>query len=195
MDVIVSAGHIHPSHPTPSTPNHEPNSLQIKVRIPYMPPSPFSAEKLKNQANTATSVCKVAATPLRQTTTKPPMPTRRLIPMIPIPLTKLEKDFDYRAWHRKLYGPDITVVAVTDVPEGWVLVDGITHLHGFRLTVSDYGPQPTGKIKKHWNRFNRADPNWRANMKRASNGLPPVDEWNIGVEYAWDGMCFASCLN
>ena len=31
-------------------------------------------------------------------------------------------------------------------------------------------------------------------MKRAHNGLPPVDEWNIGVEYEWDGMCFTSTL-
>ena len=195
MDIVESAGHTHPLQSTPPTPpKHESNCRQIKVRIPYMPPSPYSAEKLKNQAKTGTSASKVVATPLGQTTTKPRMPTRRLIPMIPIPIAELKEDFDYRAWHRKLYGPDITVVAVTDVPKGWVLVDGITHWLGFRLIVLDYGPQ-TEKIKKRWNRFNRTDPNWRANVKRAHNGLPPVDEWNVGVEYEWDGMCFTSRLD
>ena len=196
MDV-VSANHAYPWQRIPPTPpKHESNRPPIKVRIPYMPPSPYSAEKLKHQAKT-TSAPKVVATPPPQTITKSPMPARRLIPMIPIPLAELKEDFDHLdhvAWHRKLYGPNIIVVAVTDVPEGWVLVDGMTQWRGFRLIALDYGPQPMEKIKKRWNPFDRTDPNWRANRKRAQNGLPPVDVWNVGVEYEWDGMCFASFL-
>ena len=60
--------------------------------------------------------------------------------------------------------------------------------------VLDYRPQPAEKIKKRWNRSGRTDLNWRENIKRAEYRLPPVDEWNIGVEYEWDGMCFTSCL-
>ena len=50
---------------------------------------------------------------------------RRLIRKILIPFEDLNEDFDLHAWHKKLYGPHITVVTATGVPDGWVLVDGI----------------------------------------------------------------------
>ena len=49
-----------------------------------------------------------------------------------------------------------------------------------------FDPSPAlTKIKKHWNPFDRDDPNLEVNLSRAQNGLPPIDEWNIGVEYTY----------
>ena len=50
--------------------------------------------------------------------------TRRLIRMIRIPLDEIDEDFDEDAWNKKVYGPDIIVVDMRNVPKGWVLVDG-----------------------------------------------------------------------
>jgi len=48
----------------------------------------------------------------------------------------------------------------------------------------DPSPSPK-KIKKHWNPFDTDDPNWKVNRDRTENGLPPIDLWNIGVEYTY----------
>jgi hypothetical protein len=50
--------------------------------------------------------------------------TRRLIRMIRIPLDEIDEDFDEAAWNKKVYGPDVIVVDMRNVPKGWVLVDG-----------------------------------------------------------------------
>ena len=50
--------------------------------------------------------------------------TRRLISMIRIPIDQINENFDQDAWNKKVYGPDIIVVDMRAVPEGWVLVDG-----------------------------------------------------------------------
>ena len=54
----------------------------------------------------------------------PPIYTRRLIPMKYIPVDEIDENFDEDSWFRKLYGPDILVVATCGLPEGWILVDG-----------------------------------------------------------------------
>jgi hypothetical protein len=41
------------------------------------------------------------------------------------------------------------------------------------------------KIKKRWDPFDRDDPNLELNLNRAQYGLPPIDDWNIGVEYTY----------
>ena len=51
---------------------------------------------------------------------------------------------------------------------------------------------PTEKIKKRWNPFDTDDPNFEINRDRAENGLPPIDLWNIGVEYTYKRI--HSCL-
>lgn len=50
-------------------------------------------------------------------------------------------------------------------------------------------PNPPKKIKRRWNQNDppSKDPNWSENTIRARYGLPPIDAWNIGVEYEWDG--------
>lgn len=50
------------------------------------------------------------------------------------------------------------------------------------LLMIDRSPAPK-KIKKRWNPFDTDDPNWEINFDRAEIGLPPIDLWNIGVEY------------
>ena len=47
---------------------------------------------------------------------------------------------------------------------------------------SDPSP-PTKKIKKRWTPFDIDDPNLEFNFYRIEPGLPPIDFWNIGVEY------------
>ena len=44
---------------------------------------------------------------------------------------------------------------------------------------------PLTKIKKCWNPFDRDDPNLEINLDRAQCGLPPIDKWNVGVEYTY----------
>jgi hypothetical protein len=44
--------------------------------------------------------------------------------MIRIPLDEIDEDFDEDAWNKKVYGPDVIVVDMVNVPKGWVLVDG-----------------------------------------------------------------------
>jgi hypothetical protein len=52
--------------------------------------------------------------------------TRRLIRMVHIPLDEIDEDFDEDAWNRKVYGPNVEIVDMRNVPKGWVLVHGIT---------------------------------------------------------------------
>lgn len=40
---------------------------------------------------------------------------------------------------------------------------------------------------KPWNPFDGDDPNSLINIRRANRGLPPIDYYNIGFEYTWDG--------
>jgi len=109
--------------------------------------------------------------------------TRRLIRMVRVPLDEVDEDFDEDAWNKKAYGPDVIVVDIRNVPDGWVLVDGNSPALSAVLMV-DPSP-PKKKIKKRWNRFDINDPNWDINVVRTENGLPPIDEWNIGVEYTY----------
>ena len=51
--------------------------------------------------------------------------------------------------------------------------------------IIDPCPPPPTKIKKRWNPFDRNDPNLEINLKRAQFGLPPIDEWNLGIEYTY----------
>jgi hypothetical protein len=48
--------------------------------------------------------------------------------------------------------------------------------------------KPGKKVKKRWNKFDDDDPNSSINNARAQYGLPPIDKWNIGIEYTYDGM-------
>ena len=50
-------------------------------------------------------------------------------------------------------------------------------------------------VRKEWNRFDRDDPNFSINFIRASHGLPPIDDWNIGVEYTYKGIYSSSNLS
>ena len=57
---------------------------------------------------------------------------------------------------------------------------------------------PPEKIKKRWSVFNLNtidDPNEPHNRERVRHGLPPVDLWNIGVEYIYDGTSDGSHLS
>lgn len=54
------------------------------------------------------------------------------------------------------------------------------------VLIEDRNP-PAEKVKKRWNRLDGDDPNWEVNIKRVHYGKPPVDEWNIGVEYVYEG--------
>ena len=109
--------------------------------------------------------------------------TRRLIRMIRVPLDEVEEDFDEDAWNKKAYGQDVIVVDIRNVPYGWVLVDGNAPALSAILMI-DPSP-PKKKIKKRWNPFDIDDPNLDLNLGRTENGLPPIDEWNIGVEYTY----------
>jgi hypothetical protein len=46
--------------------------------------------------------------------------------MVRIPLDEIDEDFDEDAWNRNVYGSDVIVVDMRNVPKGWVLVDDIT---------------------------------------------------------------------
>jgi len=98
--------------------------------------------------------------------------TRRLIRMVRVPMFEMDENFDEDAWNKKVYGPDVIIVDMRCVPTGWILVD-------------DPSPPPKTKIKKPWNPFDRDDPNLELNLDRAQYGLPPIDEWNLGVEYTY----------
>ena len=52
--------------------------------------------------------------------------TRRLIRMIHIPLDEIDEDFDEDAWNKKVYGPNVEVVDMRNIPKGWILVHDIT---------------------------------------------------------------------
>ena len=52
----------------------------------------------------------------------------------------------------------------------------------------DPSPPPTKKIQKRWNPFDRDDPNLEINIDRAQYGMPPIDRWNIGVEYTYKSI-------
>ena len=51
--------------------------------------------------------------------------TRRLIPMVRIPFDEIGDDFDEDAFNKKSY-PNVEIVDMRIVPQGWVLVNGIT---------------------------------------------------------------------
>jgi hypothetical protein len=75
--------------------------------------------------------------------------TRRLIPMILIPLDEINENFDEDAWNKKAYGPDVIIVDRRLVPKGWVLVDGnAPSLCLDPLLMIDPSPPPPKKIKK-----------------------------------------------
>jgi hypothetical protein len=114
--------------------------------------------------------------------------TRKLIRKIYLPIDEMSDDLDINACRRKVYGPNIKILAMEggDIPEGWILVDGNLPPSAIPLLTSDYGPQPP-KIKKRWipHAMPRDDPNAFSNRSRAEAGLPPVDRWNIGIEYVY----------
>jgi hypothetical protein len=56
--------------------------------------------------------------------------------------------------------------------------------------IVDPSPAAAQKVKKRWVRYDDNDPNTYFNQLRASDGLPPIDYWNIGVEYVYKGMFF-----
>ena len=51
--------------------------------------------------------------------------TRRLIPMVHVSLEEIHENFDQDALFKKAY-PNLEIVDIHNVPEGWVLVNGIT---------------------------------------------------------------------
>ena len=51
--------------------------------------------------------------------------TRSLIPMVRIPFDEICDDFDEDAFNKKSY-PNVEIVDMRNIPEGWVLVNGIT---------------------------------------------------------------------
>jgi len=51
--------------------------------------------------------------------------TRRLIRKVLIPVSVWSaENFDEDAWLKKVYGPDVIIVDMRSVPDGWILVDG-----------------------------------------------------------------------
>jgi hypothetical protein len=52
--------------------------------------------------------------------------TLRLIPRIFAGPSEMDEHFDEQEWYKRVYGPDIIVVSTTGVPDGWILVDGIS---------------------------------------------------------------------
>ena len=103
--------------------------------------------------------------------------------MVRVPLDEVDEDFDEDAWNKKAYGPDVIVVDIRNVPHSWVLVDGNT-LALSAILMIDPSP-PKKKIKKRWDPFDIDDPNLSLNHARTGHGLPPIDAWNIGVEYTY----------
>lgn len=116
----------------------------------------------------------------------PPEYTRKLIPMIGIPADEVDENFDEAAWFKKLY-PNVIVLQTVGVPRGWVLVAGALLIFCPLLLMLD-PKKPGKKVKKRWNKFDDDDPNCSINNDRAQYGLPPIDMWNIGIEYTYDGM-------
>lgn len=55
------------------------------------------------------------------------------------------------------------------------------------MLIVDPNP-PLEKEKREWNPYDRKDPNNYVNVTRMRLGKPPIDRWNIGVEYIWDGL-------
>lgn len=109
----------------------------------------------------------------------------------------MEKGYDEAAWLAKLYGPDVIIMSTTPpIPNRWALVDG-NILFYYTLLMLDPHPPPE-KIKKHWSIFNLNiidDPNARHNYERVGCGLSPIDLWNVGVEYIYDGVSDGSHFN
>jgi len=56
------------------------------------------------------------------------------------------------------------------------------HRYLISLLMIDPSP-PATKIKKRWDPFDGNDPNLEVNLGRERFGLPPIDFWNICVEY------------
>jgi len=55
-----------------------------------------------------------------------PVYTRRCVPRLYPDVMELDETFDEGAWEKKAYGPDVIIVARTEVPNGWILVDSIS---------------------------------------------------------------------
>ena len=51
--------------------------------------------------------------------------TRKLIKKIYAPPEMWDVNFDEKAWMKEAYGENVIIVDLDDVPEGWILVDGI----------------------------------------------------------------------
>lgn len=109
--------------------------------------------------------------------------TRRLIPMVRVPLDEIDDDFDEDAFNKKSY-PNAEVVDMHNVPKGWILVNGIPSL--IHVLMTDRAP-PT-KTTKRWDPFDRNDPNLSVNLDRAHFGMPPIGFWNIGIEYTYKSL-------
>ena len=62
------------------------------------------------------------------------------------------------------------------------------------LIFSDPSPAEPKK-KKHWDPFDRDDPNCEINLRRARLGEPPIDLWNIGVQYTYKGIFYPLSLD
>ena len=104
--------------------------------------------------------------------------------MVRIPLDEIDESFDEDAFNKKTY-PNVEVVDMHNVPKGWILVNGINPPLNYLLIID---PSPPTKTKKPWNPFDRNDPNLEVNLDRAQFGLPPIDFWNIGVEYTYKSL-------
>ena len=57
--------------------------------------------------------------------------------------------------------------------------------HCYLISLLMIDPSPPAKIKKRWDPFDGNDPNLEINLDREQFGLPPIDFWNIGVEYTY----------
>lgn len=55
--------------------------------------------------------------------------------------------------------------------------------HRYLISLLMIDPSPPTKIKKRWDPFDPNDPNLEVNLDREQFRLPPIDFWNIGVEY------------
>jgi hypothetical protein len=56
--------------------------------------------------------------------------TRRLIPVVLVPIDEIGDDFDEDAFNKKSY-PNVEIVDMRNVPKGWILVNGITAVQLF----------------------------------------------------------------
>lgn len=114
------------SSSTPTTDHPSPSPfLQSQTDLP-----PISGHPPTNQSSVHDAANIAEATPTEpqstETDERPPKYTRKLIRKIYIPIDEMHEGFDVKAWHKKVYGPDINILCVSGnyIPEGWILVDG-----------------------------------------------------------------------